>query len=616
MLRAVSLVLAISVLARPAESQNPFTQYTDAIAARFARSQPVVSYILRVDPADLTGWSVEMRLRNLPDTFRLAMAAHPEYDDRYYRYVTRLEVTSPGGPSSISRADNAVWRVIAPGGESVVRYRIQLPEPEESPRAAWRPFLTPTGVLTGGPHAFLYVLDGELAPVHVRLELPEDWKIATGLEPTADPRVFFAPTIDILVESPVFAGQFHDWGFAIDGVPHRVVYWAAPDGTPFDSTAFVGGLEAMVKEAVALFGRPPYREYTFIFQDAAWGGLEHPNSVTLGARSSQLAEDPNSALEETAHEFFHTWNLMRIRPEEYRSVTHLTQPPTAGLWFSEGLTIFYADLLRRRAGLPVENPTRQGRLEALLARYLASPGNAVFSAESISKVAYNAAPGSLGDYSASSHLTGEILGNMLDIAMREGTQGERSMDDLMRLMLERHGGARGFNGRDIERATEDVCRCEVSPLFDAHVRRGGKPIDFDRYLTPFGWRTEVTWEPALRNNQPEKDLRIWGWEPPGERGVRVMISNPASVWGKAGLHSLDHLVSVNGTEVRTWPEFRAILGRAQIGDTLAFEVTRKTGPFRTTVKVAGYERPRVQILDRGTPTPAQLRLRRQWIEGR
>lgn len=616
MLRPVYLVLALSLLGSPVQSQNPFTHYTEAIAARFARSQPVVSYTLRIDSADLTGWSVEMRLRNLPDTFRLAMAAHPEYDDRYFRYVAELTATAGSGSAQVSRVDSAVWQVVAAGGASVVRYRIVLPEPEEAPRAAWRPFLSATGALTGGPHAFMYVLGAELAPVHLRVEVPPSWRIATGLELTSDPRVFFAPSVDMLVESPILAGHFHDWGFSVDGVPHRVVYWAAPDRSPFDSTTFVEGLERLARQAVELFGRPPYREYSFIFQDAAWGGLEHPNSVTLGAESRRLAGDPHAYLEETAHEFFHTWNLMRIRPEEYRSVTYRTQPPTAGLWFSEGLTIFYADLLRRRAGLPVEDSSRQGRLESLLARYLASPGNAVFSAESISKVAYNAAPGSLGDYSASSHLTGEILGNLMDIAVRQGTRGGRSMDDVMRLMLERHGGERGFNGRDIERATEDVCRCEVTPLFDAHVRLGGKPIDFDRYLAAFGWRTQVTWEPAMRNNQPERDLKIWGWEPPGEQGVRVMIGDPASAWGRAGLHSLDHLVSVNGSQVRTWPEFRAILARAQIGDTLAFEVTRKTGPFRTSVKVVGYMRPRVQILDRGTPTPAQLRLRRQWIEGK
>ena len=613
--RLACFLLGFAFLASPVRAQNPFTHYTEAFASRFARSQPVATYTLRIDSADLSGWTVEIRMRNLPDTFRLAMAAHPEYDDRFYRYVTDLAVTGSQGPSAVTRVDSAVWQVVAPGGEAVVRYRIRLPETQRPPRAAWRPFLSPTGGLTGGPHAFMYLVGGELAPVHVRLDIPSSWKIATGLESTSDPRVFYAPSIDVLVESPVFVGRFHDWGFSIDGVPHRVAYWSAPGATPFDSIAFVGGLQAVVQQAVNLFGRPPYREYTFVFQDAAYGGLEHPNSVTLGAPSGELARDPNSALEETAHEFFHTWNLMRIRPEEYQSVTWRTQPPTAGLWFSEGLTIFYSDLLRRRAGLPVDDSTRQARLEALLSRYLANPGNAVFSAESISKVEYNAGPGSLGDYSASSHLVGEIIGGLLDIQIRRATGGERSIDDVMRLMLERHSGTRGFNGRDVERAVEDICRCDVTPLFDAHVRTGGRPIDVDRYLGMLGWKSDVVWRPAIWQNQPERDLRIWGWEPPGEQGIRLMLNDPGSAWGRAGLHTQDRLVSVNGSQIRTWPEFRAVLTRAQIGDTLAFEVARPGGPFRTTVRIAGFDRPQVRLVELPRTDPAQLRLREQWMRG-
>jgi predicted metalloprotease with PDZ domain len=615
MIRFTMLFMLVP-LAGTLEAQHPFTHYTEAVEARFARNHPIVSYTLRIDSADLTGWTVEMRLRNLPDTFRLAMAAHPEYDDRYYRYVTEPSVSGTAGTASISRVDSAVWLVRAPGGEAVVRYRLRLPEPERSPRAAWRPFLSPTGGLTGGPHAFMYVLGAELAPVHVKLEIPGSWQVATGLQRTSDESIFYAPSVDVLVESPIFIGRFSDWSFQVDGVPHRVVYWPAARATPFDTNAFVGGIEALTRQAVALFGRPPYRDYTFVFQDEAYGGLEHPNSVTLGAESRELARDPNAVLRETAHEFFHTWNLMRIRPEEYRSVTFRTQPSTAGLWFSEGLTIQYADILVRRAGLPTEDTTRMVHLERLIARYLASPGNSHFSAESISKVAYNVGPGALGDYTASAHLVGEVLGNMLDLAVRHGSNGERSMDDVMRLMLERHGGVRGFNGRDVERVVEEVCRCDVTPLFDQHVRRGGRAIDFDRYLAFLGLRTRVTREPAVWEGQPERDLRIWGWTPAGDSVLRVIVSDPGSIWAKAGLHTGDRLTSVNGNPVKTWPEFRTVLTSSRIGDSLAFEVARPAGPYRTTVVVAGFERPVVRLEDLPRPSPAQLALRERWMQGR
>jgi predicted metalloprotease with PDZ domain len=621
MSRGVAVALALLSLAQAAPAQRPFRHYTDAFEIRFAVSQPVLSYTLRVDSADLSGWDVELRLRNAPDTFRLAMAAHPEYDDKYWRYVTRLEVESAGRAATITREDSAVWRVVAPGGAAVVRYRIQLPAPTPPPRAAWRPFLAASGGLLGGPHAFMYVLGAELTPAHIRLELPGDWQVATGLEPTADPLTFFAPSADVLIDSPILAGWLRSWLFAVDGVPHRVVYWPLPDATPFDSAAFVGGIERMVRQAVSLFGRAPYREYAFLFQDGAYGALEHLNSVTLGAPSADLADDPNAVLQETAHEFVHTWNLMRIRPAEYRGVDYRTQPPVAGLWFSEGFTMFYADLLLRRAGLPASDSTRVAHLERLVARYLASPGNSHHSAEAVSRVAYNAPPGSLGDYSASTHLQGELIAAMLDLVVRDATGGRRSLDDVMRLMLERCAAERGFEGQDVERAVEDVCACDVTPLFDAHVRNGGRPIDFDRYLALIGLRARVSSAPAVWNGQPERDLRIFGWEPPGEGGVRLIITHPGSIWGSAGLHTGDRLVSVDGAAVTTWPELRSRLLSLQMGDTIRLEVDRPAGllqatvAIQATVTITGFERPVVRIEEMPQATEKQRNLRAAWLRG-
>jgi predicted metalloprotease with PDZ domain len=473
--------------------------------------------------------------------------------------------------------------------------------------------LAPHGGLLGGPHTFLYVLGAELAPAHVTLDLPRDWQVATGLVPTADPRTFFAPSADVLVDSPILIGRLRSWRFAVHGVPHRVVYWPLPDATPFDTAAFVSGIERLVGQAVSLFGRAPYRDYTFTLQDGAYGALEHLNSVTLGAASADLANDPTAALAETAHEFIHTWNLMRIRPVEYRAVDYRTQPPVAGLWFSEGLTLFYADVLLRRAGLPIRDSTRVAHLERLVARYLASPGNARHAAEAVSRVAYNAPPGSLGDYGASTHLQGEVLGTVLDLVVRDATGGERSMDDVMRLMLERSLGARGFDGRDVEAAVEQVCGCDVTPLFDAHIRNGGPAIDFDRYLGLIGLRAGVTWAPAVWNGQPERDLRLFAWEPPAEEGLRLIVSNAASIWGQAGLHTGDRLVAVNDSAVTSWPAFRALLVSLRMGDTVRLEVRRPAGPFRATVVIAGFDRPVVRIEELPAATARQRALRAQWL---
>src|SRR3954462_7636065 len=115
------------------DAQNPLRHFTDALPQRYARSQPVVHYLLTIADADTTGWDVRMDVRNARDTFRIAMAKHPEYDDRFFRYVENLRVLTANG--SITRVDSAVWRVVAPGGSASIAYRVHLPTPTAPPRA-------------------------------------------------------------------------------------------------------------------------------------------------------------------------------------------------------------------------------------------------------------------------------------------------------------------------------------------------------------------------------------------------------------------------------------------------------------------------------------------------
>ena len=112
------------------------------------------------------------------------------------------------------------------------------------------PFLAPTGGLVGGTHSFMYVVGETLAPSHVMLDLPAGWSVATGLAPTSDRRTFYAPSALVLVESPMLVGRYREWRFAVDGVPHRVVYWPLPDAVPFDSAALVAGIERLARGAV------------------------------------------------------------------------------------------------------------------------------------------------------------------------------------------------------------------------------------------------------------------------------------------------------------------------------------------------------------------------------
>jgi predicted metalloprotease with PDZ domain len=109
-------------------------------------------------------------------------------------------------------------------------------------------------------------------------------------------------------------------------VPHRVVYWSSPNAKEFDTTRLLSGIRKIAEQASLLFGRFPYRDFAFMMQDGALGSLEHNNSVTIGAPVAQLIDDMDETFSEIAHEYFHTWNLIRIHPIECTDVNYKTPP--------------------------------------------------------------------------------------------------------------------------------------------------------------------------------------------------------------------------------------------------------------------------------------------------
>ena len=544
---------------------------------------------------------------------QVAAHAHPEYDDKYWRYVDDLRARSANSESTISRIDSVRWQLNNPAGDVIISYRVKFPQ-DRMPRAAWKPFLASTGGLIGGPHSFLYPIGLEKEAASVTLDIPSSWKVGSGLAGNSSARKFIAPNLHTLMESPMLVGRLSEWTFNVNSIPHRIFYWRLPNAASFDSVAFVSGIQKIATQAFDLFGSAPYREYTFILQDGAYsGGLEHPNSLTLGALSEELAKDPNFTVPEIAHEFFHTWNLMAIKPRGYREVDYRIQAPVAELWFSEGLTIFYSDLIQRRAGLPVDDSTRVRHLAHLIERYYSMPGLARFSAEHVSRVAYNASPDALGDYSASAHLQGEIIGDILDFRIRDATNGEKSIDDVMRLMYQRFN-AKNFTSQDVESVVDQVCGCTTRDIFDGYVFNAGA-IDFNRYLEPMGLKSTLTWVPARdANGKLQPDLRAWAYERGGR--LKFRVSDPESVWGKAGLHTGDDVVSINGVEAKTWPEFRAIFGKIAVGDSTTLVIHRGAATISKTVIATGYDRPNVTIEPTAGASEKQQRLLNQWATGK
>jgi predicted metalloprotease with PDZ domain len=421
----------------------------------------------------------------------------------------------------------------------------------------------------------LYVVGSESASASVVLKLPAEWRAASSM-PQSNGE-FRAPSIFSLMESPIMVGRMREWAFDVARTKHRLLYLPGAHPVQFDSTAFISAVERLVAQNIQLFGSAPYREYTFMVADDAYGGLEHPASVTLGGPSSELAKDPYALMPEFAHEFFHTWNLMRIKPAEYRGVDYRVQPPVPSLWFSEGYSLFYADLLLRRAGLRT-SPTRLEHLQMLLARYHQDPAYGRYSPETISRSEYNSQPGALGNSDPSTHLIGEVIAAAIDLKLRAASAGRRSSDDVMRAMNSDFG-ERGFTGRDVERTASRVCGCDMSEFFAKHVRDAQR-IDFVQLLRPFGIDMDTATVPSITSSgEVERDFRIRAYQPTPQDTLRIMLWNEASNWARGGLQTNDRVVSVSGQPVKTWPEFRTRIAAAKLGEPVRFELIREGRPI-------------------------------------
>jgi len=645
-LRALALLPLLA--ASPLPAQAPLGDYADAFEGRSGPTQPVVRYVVRADPSERTGFTVEMQLREAPDTLhlRIPVWAPGAYRLAYFgRNVRDLSVTDARGrvvpvvreriagavPMTSREDSTSGWRAVVPGGgAATVKYRVAFPAPAAAATPSNRAFFRETGLLVDGPATFLYLDGHKLAPAHVRLELPLGWRVATGLVPTADPRVFFAPSYDVLIDSPLLAGSadaLRVWGFDVDGVPHRAAIWTTPSSPHFDSTAFVDAHRRIVATARDVAGRLPYREYSFLYVDSTGGGLEHLNSTTIGARTDALAKDPLAVASTTAHEFFHLWNVKRLRPAALGPFDYQRPVRTTSLWWSEGVTDFFAAEIMRRSGLVAESQARKD-LASAIQSFLVNPAHRVMSPELASWVAWDS-PTTYGGYTTGFYYTqGALLGELLELRIRQATGLRRGMDDVLRLLLDRFAGARGFAGEDILYAVNETCGCDMQPFFAAHVA-GADSLDLDRELAPLGWRAVVERRRAVDSaGAPTPDLRV-GVIPFGGTGsaggaagsrARFSVSSPESAWGKAGLVTGDEAVSVNGRPVASSADLRAALEGRKIGDVVPVEYVR-LGPAGTPerrsarVTLAPYETLRVTLVDLPTVTPAQRAMRKVWMGG-
>ena len=390
---------------------------------------PGVAYALPIDTTHLDAVDVAITLHGAPARFHLAMKVHAEYDAKYWRFIENVRVDRPigGGTSDITRDDSTLWRVSLPGGNGTIRYRVRVQPPPPRLRDSWMPHARADGALINGPDFFLYV--------------PE------------------------LAHAPIMLGALHRWTFAEGSTQYTVAYWPQQQSVPFDTVAFVDGLERVARHAHAIFGRTPSTRYTMLIQDGATDALEHAASITAGVESDRLARSPHAWLSEIAHEYFHAWNLVAIRPTGFNDLSYRAPARTPLLWLSEGITRYYADARRRRAGLADSAQTRLERLRRLVERYLDSPGM-----RRVTRV-------------------------------RDATHDRRGRDDVMRRLFDQAqaNGTRGITPEEVERSAAATCACAMQEFFDSQVRGTG-PIDATPILRRLGLQLSADTADAVDGN--------------------------------------------------------------------------------------------------------------------
>jgi predicted metalloprotease with PDZ domain len=355
-------------------------------------------------------------------------------------------------------------------------------------------------------NTFLYIKDQLNTPVSVSVSYNKSWKkIATGLDVVRNkPNEFTAPDFDILYDCPILIGDLKELpSFKVKGIEHRFIGYNMVD---FDSLLFMNNLKKIVEAAAAIIGDIPYHKYTFIGIGPGRGGIEHLNNTTISFDGKDLnnAEPMSRTMNFIAHEYFHHYNVKRIRPFELGPFDYDKGNRTNQLWISEGLTVYYEYLVVKRAGLADEK-TLLNNFNANLNAVENNPGRLYQSLQQASYSTWVDGPfGTQGNEpgkSISYYDKGPLVGLILDLEIRNATQNKKSLDDVMRLLYWKYykAGNRGFTEAEFQSACEETAGISLNSIFEYVYTT--KDIDYNKYLTCAGLK-------IAQQNSGSKDKKL------------------------------------------------------------------------------------------------------------
>ena len=465
-----------------------------------------------------------------------------------------------GQPLRWHKTDKATWRIetASSGKPRTIEAFYRVYANELSVRTS---HLDASHAYFNGASVFMYASGSTQLPLRLKINAPPGWRVTTPLALAPDAQGFYtAPNYDILVDSPTEIGTHKLIEFDVRAKRHRIAIWGAGN---YDEARLQEDFPKIVEEGAQIFGGLPYEHYTFIvhLQPNIGGGLEHLNSTTLQTRPSAFKPRRNyiGFLGLTSHEYFHLWNVKRIRPEALGPFDYQNENYTRALWVSEGFTDYYGDQLLRRARLitPKEYLDNLGRE---IAAYELTPGRKEQSAEEASFDAWIKfyRPDENSPNATISYYTkGALLALVFDFEIRTRTGGKKTLDDVMRYLYENYARkGRGFPENELQGVFEKVAGADLTQLWKRYVS-GVEDIDFDRYLRMAGLRLEKKYKPTALDDADLEDEKT-AQPPRGDLGLRtsatgdrvfvttVLAGLPAYA---AGINSGDELVAINGERI-------------------------------------------------------------------
>ncbi len=581
----LALVLGCGACAAPSESQPTASEDAIVYHVSFPNAVHHEAEVEVTFPA-LPPTPLEIRMsRTSPGRYALHEFAKNVYDVRIADGAERT--------LQAERPDLHQWTVTGHDGTVTVRYTLFADRIDGTYASVDR-----EGAMLNIPASMMWARGLEERPVEIRFQPPEGsgWVAATQLVPTEDPLTFTAPDQAYFLDSPVLLAELdiREWTVESQGTPYSIRFALHHEGSPDELDRYVEKVKKVVDQEVAVFGELPafdYGTYTFLASYLPWAagdGMEHRNSTVL-SRQGHLAEVELSALGTVAHEFFHAWNIERIRPASLEPFDFEAADVSQELWFGEGFTSYYDDLAMARAGV-IDVAEFASRLGSLVSTVTNSPGRGFYSPIEMSMqapfvdAAVSVDPQNRSNTFISYYTWGAALGLALDLSIRQRFSG-RSLDDFMREMWIRHGrDFRPYDVDDLETVLGDVLGDAefARSFFDQYVRGTDRdpqvPVpDYPALLARAGFLVE--------GNEAQPWIGNAGLEyGPDGAWVRAPVRINTPLY-RTGIERDDVLVSLDG-EALTGPRvLNRILEGHRPGDRIQVVWRGRGGEFVGEVTV-------------------------------